>query len=85
MTATFEPSSLHVLKPSNVLPFQPKNRDAPPAIKKPEPRNSHDIDLIQDTESEMLWLEIMQRLTVLKVRHGASYATTELADRIKDL
>lgn len=85
MTATFEPFSLHVPKQSNVLQFPPKLREAPPEVKRPEVKNSHDIDTVMDTETDMLWLEIMQRLTVLKVRHGKAYAMTELDDRVKDL
>lgn len=85
MTATFEPFSLHVPKQSNVLQFQPKLREAPPEVKRPEVRNSHDIDNVMDTETDMLWLEILQRLTVIKVRHGKAYALSELDDRVKDL
>lgn len=65
---------------TNLVFFQPKLRDAPPEIKRPEPRNPHDIELVEDMENLALILEIKQRAFVLSSRIGRQEATLLLAE-----
>lgn len=80
MTAT---AALH----SNVftLPFRPRLLDKPPEIKRPEPRDSHDIEHVRAMETPMIRLEVLQRLSVLRERHDKLYVLAMIEDLLLDL
>lgn len=65
---------------TNLVLFQPKLREAPPDIKRPEPRNAHDIELVEDMENLALIMEIKQRAFVLSSRIGKQETTLLLAE-----
>lgn len=67
------------------MPARVRLLDAPPETKRPEPRCSHDIEFIEAMETPMIWAEIVQRLSVLRHRHGLVYTLVELDDRLVDL
>lgn len=73
--------------PNNIvtLPFRPRLLDKPPEIKRPEPRDSHDIEHVRAMETPMIRLEVLQRLSVLRERHDKLYVLAMIEDLILDL
>ena len=62
------------------LPFRPRLLDKPPEIKRPEPKCSHDIDLVEAMETLEIIMEIRQRAYVLKSRIGENRTVQLLAE-----